>query len=82
VSANCRRAGRCSRGDRDGAARELDLALERRVAQTHSAENAALPGARLGRPTPPCRADPPYPNLLRLNACLQLLDEEKAPPRR
>lgn len=71
-----------ARGDRDGAARELDLALERGVAQTYSAENAALLGARLGRPTPPCRVDPPYPNLLRLSACLQLLDGEKAPPGR
>lgn len=64
-------------GDRDGAARALDAALERGVAQTYSAEDAALLGARLGRPAKPCRIDPPFPNMLRLTACLQLRELQK-----
>lgn len=59
-------------GQPEQAARELDLALERGVAQTYNAEDAALLGARLGRAAPPCRVDPPYPNVLRLSACQQL----------
>lgn len=61
-------------GQREQAGRELDLALERGVAQTYSAEDAALLAARLGRAATPCRVDPPYPNVLRLSACLQLRD--------
>lgn len=64
-------------GDRDGAGRALDAALERGVAQTYSAEDAALLGARLGRPAKPCRIDPPFPNMLRLTACLQLRELQK-----
>jgi DNA-binding winged helix-turn-helix (wHTH) protein len=65
-------------GDRDGAGRALDAALERGVAQTYSAEDAALLGARLGRPAKPCRIDPPFPNTLRLTACLQLRELTKS----
>lgn len=65
-------------GDRDGAVRALDAAQERGVAQTYSAEDAALLGARLGQPATPCRVDPPYPNSLRLSACLQLRELQKS----
>lgn len=65
-------------GQREQAGRELDLALERGVAQTYSAEDAALLAARLGRAATPCRVDPPFPNVLRLSACLQLHDVKKS----
>lgn len=63
-----------SRGDRAESARQLDLALERGINDTWHAEDAALLAARLGRETIPCRLDPPYPNPLRLTACIALRD--------
>ncbi|GMV31146.1 MAG: hypothetical protein AMXMBFR59_32710 [Rhodanobacteraceae bacterium] len=66
-----------SRGQPAQAQRELDLAIERGVRQTYSAEDAILLAARLGTPAAPCRIDPPFPNPLRLSACLQLRDHRK-----
>lgn len=65
-----------ARGDRAEAARQLGLARERGVAGTWHAEDAALLAARLGESPPPCRLDPPYPNPLRLTACIALRDLE------
>ncbi|WP_257389373.1 hypothetical protein, partial [Tahibacter caeni] len=64
-------------GRPEQARRELALAVERGVRQTYSAEDALLLAARLGTPAAPCRIDPPYPNPLRLSACLQLRDNKK-----
>lgn len=66
-----------ARGQPGQARRELDLAIERGVRQTYSAEDAILLAARLGSPAAPCRVDPPFPNPLRLSACLQLRDHRK-----
>ena len=66
-----------ARGQPAQARRELDLAFERGVRQTYSAEDAILLAARLGTPAAPCRVDPPFPNPLRLSACLQLRDYRK-----
>ncbi|MCQ4165843.1 winged helix-turn-helix domain-containing protein [Tahibacter harae] len=65
-----------ARGQPEQARRELDLAVERGVRQTYSAEDALLLAARLGAPVAPCRTDPPYPNPLRLSACLQLREKK------
>ena len=59
-----------ARGDRAEAGHQLDLAIERGIASTWHAEDAALLALRLGRPAAPCRLDPPYPNPLRLTACI------------
>jgi hypothetical protein len=64
-----------ARGDMLGARRELAVAREHGAARTYHAEDAALLGARLGEPpVPPCRVDPPYPNVARLSACIALRD--------
>lgn len=65
-----------AQGQPEQARRELDLAVERGVRQTYSAEDALLLAAQLGAPVAPCRTDPPYPNPLRLSACLQLRDKK------
>jgi DNA-binding winged helix-turn-helix (wHTH) protein len=59
-------------GDMQRAQRQLQLAREHGIANTYHAEDAALLGARLGETPTACRVDPPYPNLLRLNACVLL----------
>jgi DNA-binding winged helix-turn-helix (wHTH) protein len=62
-----------ARGDRQAAQRQLDQAREHGIAHTYHAEDAALLEARLGgRARPPCRVDPPYPNIARLSACVTL----------
>ncbi|MDC8011005.1 winged helix-turn-helix domain-containing protein [Tahibacter soli] len=65
-----------ARGDKAEAGRQLDLARERGIARTYHAEDAALLAARLGRKAVPCRLDPPYPNSLRLTACIALRGEK------
>ena len=59
------------------AKRQLALAREHGVAHTYHAEDAALLGARLGEAPVPCRVDPPYPNELRLSACISLREMKK-----
>ena len=59
-------------GDKAGARNLLDRAREHGVAQTYHAEDAVLLGARLGDAAVPCRVDPPYPNQLRLSACVAI----------
>jgi len=54
------------------AKRQLALAREHGVAHTYHAEDAALLAARLGEAPSACRMDPPYPNQLRLSACISL----------
>lgn len=56
------------------AGRLLALARERGVSKTYHAEDATLLANRLGEPAVPCRVDPPYPNMLRLTACILLRD--------
>jgi DNA-binding winged helix-turn-helix (wHTH) protein len=68
-----------ARGDTAQARRQLALAREQGVAQTYNAEDASLLAARLGEPPQPCRVDPPYPNPLRLSACLRLRELGKNP---
>lgn len=63
-----------ARNDRAEAAHQLDLARERGIDSTYHAEDAALLAARLGHETVPCRLDPPYPNPLRLTACIAMRD--------
>ncbi|MEO7324570.1 MAG: winged helix-turn-helix domain-containing protein [Dokdonella sp.] len=65
------------RGDPDGARRQLSLARGHGIAGTYHAEDALLLAARLGEPPGSCRVDPPYPNSLRLSACIALRDFEK-----
>ncbi|MBL8300957.1 MAG: winged helix-turn-helix domain-containing protein [Rhodanobacteraceae bacterium] len=59
-------------GDRAAAARQLERARMEGVKDTYFAEYALLLGARLGEKTTPCHVDPPYPNSLRLSACIEL----------
>jgi DNA-binding winged helix-turn-helix (wHTH) protein len=59
-------------GDKDRARSLLDRAREHGIAHTYHAEDAALLDLRLGGPTTACRVDPPYPNLLRLSACVAM----------
>jgi len=59
-------------GDRADARGLLERAREHGVAQTYHAEDAMLLAARLGESAATCRVDPPYPNLLRLSACVAL----------
>jgi DNA-binding winged helix-turn-helix (wHTH) protein len=65
-----------ARGDRAEAMRQLDLAIERGVANTWHAEDAAFLAVRLGREAEQCRVDPPYPNPLRLTACVAMRDSK------
>jgi hypothetical protein len=64
-------------GDQDSAKQRLALAREHGIAGTYHAEDAMLLGARLGEAAGRCRMDPPYPNKLRLAACMQLRALEK-----
>jgi DNA-binding winged helix-turn-helix (wHTH) protein len=66
-----------ARGDASLARRQLELAREHGIANTYHAEDAALLGARLGEAPVTCRVDPPYPNLLRLGACVSLRGLQK-----
>jgi len=59
------------------AKRQLALAREHGVARTYHAEDAALLAARLGEAPIACRVDPPYPNQLRLSACISLREIKK-----
>ena len=59
-------------GNKAEAQRMLDVAREHGIAQTYHAEDAALLGARLGELPTTCRVDPPYPNTLRLSACVAM----------
>jgi DNA-binding winged helix-turn-helix (wHTH) protein len=59
-------------GDKEGARKQLARAREHGIAQTYHAEDAALLDARLGGSPMPCRVDPPYPNVLRLSACVAM----------
>ena len=59
-------------GDKQDARKLLARAREHGVAQTYHAEDAALLDARLGGPMTACRVDPPYPNILRLSACVAI----------
>lgn len=59
-------------GDRAAAQRRLERARVEGVMDTYFAEYALLLGARLGEPATPCRVDPPFPNALRLSACVAL----------
>lgn len=61
-----------AQGDMDGARRLLAQARERGIGDTYHAADAQLLAARLGGPAAPCRVDPPYPNELRLAACIAL----------
>lgn len=65
------------RGDLDRARQQLSLARQHGIAGTYHAEDALLLAARLGEPPGSCRMDPPYPNSLRLSACIALRDFEK-----
>lgn len=67
-----------ARGDVTAAQRQLAFARERGVARTYHAEDAALLAARLGEAQAPCRVDPPYPNVLRLSACIALSEASSA----
>jgi tetratricopeptide (TPR) repeat protein len=60
------------------AKRQLALAREHGIAQTYHAEDAALLAARLGEAPVACRVDPPYPNQLRLSACISLREIKKS----
>jgi DNA-binding winged helix-turn-helix (wHTH) protein/tetratricopeptide (TPR) repeat protein len=64
-------------GDTNRARQQLALAREHGIAGTYHAEDALLLAARLGEPPGSCRMDPPYPNSLRLGACIVLRDFEK-----
>lgn len=66
-----------ARGDAAEAHRLLAIAREHGVAATYHAEDAALLAARLGEAPAACRVDPPYPNLLRVTACVLLRDARK-----
>ena len=66
-----------ARGERERAGQQLALAREHGIAGTYHAEDARLLGARLGESPTPCRVDPPYPNRLRLGACIALADAAK-----
>lgn len=59
-------------GDAARARKMLDLAREHGIERTYHAEDALLLGARLGESVTPCRVDPPFPNVLRLSACIGL----------
>jgi DNA-binding winged helix-turn-helix (wHTH) protein len=61
-----------ARGNKDAAKRHLDRARDHGIEQTYHAEDAALLAARLGGPAMVCRVDPPYPNQLRLTACVAM----------
>jgi DNA-binding winged helix-turn-helix (wHTH) protein len=61
-----------ARGDQQSARRQLDRAREHGIERTYHAEDAALLEARLGGAPKTCRVDPPYPNQLRLSACVAL----------
>jgi DNA-binding winged helix-turn-helix (wHTH) protein len=63
--------------DRDRARQQLALAREHGIAGTYHAEDALLLAARLGEEPGSCRMDPPYPNKLRLSACIALRDLKK-----
>lgn len=64
-------------GNTAEAKRLLALARERGIARTYHAEDAALLASRLGEKAAPCRLDPPYPNSLRLTACIALRDAKR-----
>ncbi|HEX6833185.1 MAG TPA: winged helix-turn-helix domain-containing protein [Rudaea sp.] len=59
-------------GDHALARRGLELAREHGIDRTYHAEDALLLGARLGETVAPCRVDPPFPNVLRVAACVSL----------
>lgn len=59
-------------GDRAAALRRLERARVEGVMDTYFAEYALLLGARLGEKATTCRVDPPFPNGLRLSACVEL----------
>lgn len=59
-------------GDRDTARHGLARARLEGVAATYFAEHAQLLGARIGEPPARCTVDPPFPNSVRIAACVEL----------
>jgi len=63
-------------GDDVSANKWLALSVERGIERTYHAEDATLLRARLGMPAEPCRVDPPFPNVLRISACVALAESQ------
>lgn len=59
-------------GDREDAVRRLARARLEGVVRTYAGEHALLLGARLGEPPARCTVDPPFPNSVRIAACVEL----------